>query len=164
MKIIFLASAAALGLLCESAYPQENVAPQHGVPGVELAIALTNNVLVPGSNTLLGCWITNNSPSGLVLERVPAEDRPQTYYLEIWLTGQGGQRYTLVPGPGPVRGSRMAESFRPGEVRSYRLPLPIPADIPPGRYQLRAKREIHGPGTEVLSNPLDVEVERRDSK
>jgi hypothetical protein len=52
----------------------------------------------------------------------------------------------------------MAERIRRGEVRSYCLSLPIAANIPPGRYQLRLKRELHGPGTEVLSNILDVLV------
>jgi hypothetical protein len=164
MKILILACTALLGLLPEPACPQQTPLPEPGVPGVRLAIALTNGVLIAGSNTLLKCWITNNSSSGLVLERTPGEDRPEKYHLEVWLRTEGGKEYVLIPRPGAVRLSRMAESIARGEVRSYRLPLPVPADIPPGRYQLRAKREIHGPGTEVLSNTLDVEVELRDPK
>jgi len=150
---------AALVCLLQSAHSQETPTPKRGVSGVRLAIALTNIVLIPGSNTLLKCWITNDLAGGLVLERGVGEpDYPEKYYLEIWLRAEGGKEYVLVRGPSAARVSRMAEGFRPGEVHSYRLPLPIAADIPPGRYQLRAKRELHGPGTEVLSNILEVQV------
>jgi hypothetical protein len=127
--------------------------------GVRLAIALTNNVLIAGTNSLLKCWLTNDSATRLSLAWGFGGPDPGNCYLEIWLKAEGGKEYVLVHGPGnSLIVHRGAERFVPGEVHSYRLLLPIPADIPLGRYQLQAKRELHGPGTEVLSNSLDVEV------
>ncbi len=164
MKILTFACAVILGLWTQPAYPRQEPVPQSGIPGVRLAVALTNDVLIAGSNTLLRCWITNNSPSALLLERGPGQDTgmasPGQYHFEVWLRGEPSKEYVLARGPGSgFRVSRTVEAIQRGEVRSYRLSVPIPADIPPGRYQLRAKREMRGPGSEVLSNILDVQVE-----
>jgi hypothetical protein len=158
MKTLILACTAVLGLLPEPAYPQRTAVPEGSVPGVRLAIALTNNVLVPGSTTLLKCWITNSSTSGLVLERSPGEGSTGQYRFEVWLSAEGGKEYVLIPGLGGA-GSRMAEAISRGEVRSYHVPLPIAADIPSGRYKLRAKRALTTPTRpQLLSNSLDVQV------
>ncbi len=164
MKIFTFACTALLGLWAQPAYPRQEPVPESDISGARLAIALTNDVLIAGSNTLLRCWITNNSPSGLVLERGPGEDSgvasPGQHHLGVWLRGEAGKEYVLARGPGSgFRVSRMVEVIQRGEVRSYRVSVPIAAGIPPGRYQLRAKREIRGPGSEVLSNILDVQVE-----
>jgi hypothetical protein len=159
MKSVTLACTIALALLSESAHSRQASTPETGIAGVRMVIALTNNVLIAGSNTLLKCWITNDSTNGLVLERNPGEDRPEKYQLEVWLRAEGGKDYVLSRGPGHgARVSRMAEGFAPREVRSYSLRLGIAGDIPSGHYQLRAKRQLRGPGFEVLSNILDVQV------
>jgi hypothetical protein len=156
---LIFACTVALGLLGEPAYPQQTPIPEPSPAGVRLAIALTNNVLIAGSNTLLSCWLTNNSAGGLSLEQVGAlENVPESYCFQIWLKGGDGKEYPLTRDTTSGAVSRRAERIKRGEVRSYRLFLPIAAEIPPGRYQLRLKRALHGPGTEVLSNILEVQV------
>jgi hypothetical protein len=160
MKFLIFTWTAVLGLLSEPAFPQQTPVPAPSLAGVRLAIALTNNVLIAGSNTLLSCWLTNNSAGGLSLEKVGAlENAPESYSFQIWLKAGDGKEYALTRDTSNGMVSSRAERIKRGEVRSYRLCLPIAADIPPGRYQLTLKRELHGPGTEVLSNILDVRVE-----
>jgi hypothetical protein len=162
MKFLILACTAVLGLLGQPAYPQQTPIPEPSPAGVRLAIALTNNVLIAGSNTLLSCWLTNNSAGGLSLEQIGAlESDPESYRFQIWLKGGDGKEYHLTC-DAEGHASRRAERIKRGEVRSYRLLLPIASVIPPGRYQLRLKRELHGRGTEVLSNKLEVQVEQAE--
>jgi hypothetical protein len=149
----------------EPTHQEETVGRKPGLTGVRLAVALTNSILVAGSNTLLNCWLTNDSTRGLSLQQVGVLEVPESYCFQIWLRAGDGKEYALTRDPGAYFiVSRRAERIKAGEVRSYHLALPIPAEIPSGRYQLRAKRELHGPGTEVLSNTLEVEVEAQDSK
>jgi len=90
----------ALLCLSQSAYSQETSASKRDVAGVRLAIALTNSALIAGTNTLLKCWLTNDSATGLSLECGGGGPDPGNCYLEIWLKAEGGKEYVLVHGPG----------------------------------------------------------------
>jgi hypothetical protein len=164
MKALILAGTAAFGLLLEPAYAQQAAPPEADLPGARLAIALTNNVLIAGSSALLKCWITNNSANPLVMIKSPGEGTPEQYRFEVWLKTEGGSVHVLIPAPGDV-GSRMGDGVDRGEVRSYTVPLPIAADIPPGHYKLRAKRKLIFPqGAQLVSNALDVQVKSENGK
>jgi hypothetical protein len=156
----FLTSIVSAALLCMVGLTrsEETATREYHVPGVRLAITLTNNVLVRGSTTLLSCWITNNSASGIVFMRGPGVGPGLRYNFGVWLSSEGGKQYVLIDATGTR--SRMGDPLRQGEVRGYSVPVPIAADIPPGRYKLRAKRAVPVPGgPELHSNTLDVEVE-----
>jgi hypothetical protein len=126
------------------------------VQGVQLSIAMTNNVVEPGTSIWVATVITNTSTNAV---RVIQTGRETDY--DLLLANRTGKTYNLTPKF--ALGSRSRLFINPGKGYSLTIPVTIASNIASGDYALTASRHFYLSNLDLKleSNPLRVEVRQK---
>jgi hypothetical protein len=99
--------------------------------GVQLSIALTNNLIIASSETTLSVKIKNSSSNNIAL----MDD------LTVYLKDKSGNEY-MIKSPVLFHLERIVENIKSGEIRNWSIPLTVGKDIQAGDYTLKAARKL----------------------
>lgn len=151
-------------ILAEKSCAQSNTNWGESVEGMQMSIALSNNVVKVGSTVCLQCLAQNSTNGIIIIVGDPNLD------MQIILADESGKTYDLsrFPGGGD-RPGRDTGGLRSGETEKYIIPISITSNVHPGLYRLKAHLTLRV-GTEdsnhkmifrfpkVFSNSMEVQI------
>jgi hypothetical protein len=124
------------------------------VQGVQLSIAISNNIIDIGATIVMSAQIRNLSTNIIhMVETGPVTD------FDVLLTNNSGKFYKLTPKQ-LINTYRFPVDLNPGESRDWVMPVTIGKDIELGNYTLKATRPFYigKSGFELESNLLNVQI------
>jgi len=159
MKTLILTIALLTGLFSEQTYSQSITNWGEKVLGAQLSIAVTNNTISTGTNTIIQCRIKNSStnPISLTYPLMLPDD------THLFLINDSGKMLELTPKQ--VSGSTLiGPTVKGGEIYQWDKPLEVSSNIESGKYKLKATRffySVNGTNYQsgkLVSNLLEVQI------
>ena len=159
MKLLRLATLCLIGFTFKTTHADPIT--NWGAPfyGVQLSIASSNTIMLPGSTNTLHCWIKNSSTNSIDMFRAPSL-LPATSFL---ITNVSGLSFRLKPNDEESGISGI--EIKSGKTIEWFVPLEIGRNVESGNYDLKATQWVivllngtNNPGGAMESNILKVRI------
>jgi hypothetical protein len=107
---------------------------ERAINGIQMSVAISNDIVAVGGSTKLVATIKNSAPDLAIFAGDPDLD------MQVFLTDESGTVYDLSRFPHEFRpGGGPGAGLQPGESKSYTFPLTMTKNIPPGIYQIKTE-------------------------
>lgn len=154
---MFLAIFGTIACVAQTNDPQTVTNWGKSVCGVQLSVALSNNIVAVGSAITVHCWIRNSS-TNVVTTHSFGQPR---YDFDVSLIDDSGKVYDLTPERSPQ--DIFFNTFigiDPNKIYESDILLQLDKQIQPGNYELKVTRGIliQRKGYGLESNLLEVQI------